>query len=336
MKQLSPDDVISILQKLESMNLIRLARYREPWYSVYCPFHNDGNERKPSAGVLLSEQVKNGRTYRPGDFHCFSCSKAYSLQNFVGELLKQSNSTQSGLEWLKENIPDFGPDVDFDYLVPQNLMAATTNAHMLNYIRTATGTTDKFVSEEELASYRFTVPYMYERKLTDEIIEKYDIGFDANWIPPGRRKPVPCITFPVRDIDSNTLFVARRSVEGKMFYIPTGISKPVYGLDMIPKGTKTVIICESVFNALTCVRYGYPAVALFGTGTDYQINQLKRLGCSEFVIALDGDEAGWKASRRLKSRLKSVALIWTMHLPDGEDINSITEEEFHRIYDERD
>lgn len=336
MKQLSQDDVVMILEKLESMNLLRLARYREPWYSIYCPFHNEGNERKPSAGVLLTEQVKNGRTYRPGDFHCFTCGKAYSLQNFITELLKQSNSTVSGLQWLKDSFPDFDTNVEFDYLVPQTLMAATTNNYMLNYIRSAEGKKPEFISEEELASYRFTVPYMYLRKLTDEIIEQYDIGYDANWVPPGRKKPVPCITFPVRDRGGNTLFIARRSVEGKMFYIPEQVSKPVYGIDMIPPGTKTVIICESIFNALTCVRYGYSAVALFGTGTDYQIDQLKQLGCSEFVIGMDGDEAGWRASRRLKSRLQSVALIWTMHLPEGEDINSVTEEQFRQLYSDRD
>lgn len=336
MKQLTQDEVVMILEKLESMNLLRLSRFRLPWYSVYCPFHNDGNERKPSAGVLLNEQVKNGTTTYPGNFHCFTCHRAYSIQNLITELLKKSNSTMTGLEWLKQHVPDFDPDVEFEYLVPDNVMAAATNVYMLNYIRTAASNPTKFISEEELASYRFTVPYMYERKLTDEIIEKYDIGFDANWVPPGRKKPVPCITFPVRDSDGNTLFIARRSVEGKMFYIPTEVTKPVYGIDMIPQGTRTVIICESVFNALTCIRYGYPAVALFGTGTDYQINQLKRLGCSEFVIAMDGDEAGWKATKRLKSRLSKVALIWTMHLPEGEDINSISEESFYQIYNDRD
>lgn len=336
MKQLSQDEVVMILEKLESMELIRLARYRLPWYSLYCPFHNDGNEKKPSAGVLLVEQTKNGSTTYPGNFHCFTCHKAYSIQNFITELLKNKNSNMTGLEWLKQYVPDFDPKAEFEYLVPDSVMAAATNAYMLNYIRTAQQNISPYVSEEELSSYRFTVPYMYERKLTDEIIEKYDIGFDANWVPPGRKKPVPCITFPVRDRESNTLFIARRSVEGKMFYIPTEVTKPVYGIDMIPRGTRTVIICESVFNALTCVRYGYPAVALFGTGTEYQINELKRLGCSEFVIAMDGDEAGRKASKRLANRLKSVALIWTMHLPDGEDINSISEEDFHLLYSQRD
>ena len=35
-----------------------------------------------------------------------------------------------------------------------------------------------YVSEEELESYRFYHPYMWERKLTPEVVDKFDIGYD--------------------------------------------------------------------------------------------------------------------------------------------------------------
>ena len=63
------------------------------------------------------------------------------------------------------------------------------------------------------------------------------------------------------------------------------------------------MICESVFNALTCVVYGHPAVALLGTGSSSQIDQLKKLGVSSFVICLDNDDAGKTATENLVKEL---------------------------------
>ena len=190
----------------------------------------------------------------------------------------------------------------------------------------------KYVSEEELASYRFTVPYMYERKLTDPIIEKYDVGFDGKFIPPGRKKPLPCVTFPVRDETGGTLFFCRRSIEGKFFNYPEGVEKPVYGLYELPSNCAEVIICESVFNALTCEVYGKHAVALLGTGNTRQIDQLKRLGVRNYVICLDNDPAGRKGTEKLKKALSKSGFVWVMTVPEGKDVNDLTYQEFMECY----
>lgn len=104
--------------------------------------------------------------------------------------------------------------------------------------------TDKieYVTESELAKYRYYHPYMYERKLTNEIIEKFDIGYD---------KDTDCITFPVYDEFGRCVFVARRSVKTKYFNYPSGSKKPIYGLEKIDKDTNAVLVVESFLNALT-------------------------------------------------------------------------------------
>lgn len=269
--------------------------------------------------------------------NCFSCGWAKSLPDTVSELLKRRGISKSGLDWLKENIPGFDGEVsDFDYLLPPALTASLQNKYIVNYINTQLNkTTPDYVSEQELASYRLTVPYMYERGLTDEIIEKYDIGFDANFIPEGRKKPLPCVTFPVKDDKGNTLFLCRRSVQGKFFHYPRGVEKSVYGLYELPKGVRSVLVCESCFNALTAIKYGYPAVALLGTGTAYEINQLKRSGISEFVLCLDGDDAGQRGAQKLKKALSSVAIVWNIQMPPDKDVNDCTKEEFDRFYASR-
>ena len=176
---------------------------------------------------------------------------------------------------------------------------------------------------------------MYDRKLTDEIIEKFDVGVDLHYVPADRVREVPCITFPVRDITGNTLFIYRRAISKKNFYMPAGLEKPIYGIYELGQTRDSVILCESIFNALTCYVYGYPALALFGTGTQLQIQSLKLLGVKEFILGLDPDEAGERGCKKLRNALKSVAIIRKMDIPQGKDINDLSYDEFISSYENR-
>jgi DNA primase len=327
-------DPESVIRQVGEMGLIDIIRPVGDWYMCRCPIHSGGAEKKPSCGISLHEQFRNGKRYPPLQLHCFSCNYTGSLSNALTEVLKRKGIGKSGIDWLKENIPGFeDEDVEFDYLIPKELSSSLQSSYALDYINSRIISESKqYVPDEELASYRLTVPYMYQRGLTDEIIEKYDIGYDANFIPPGRKKPMPCVTFPVRDINGKTLFLCRRSVQGKFFHYPQGVEKSVYGLYELPKGVKSVVVCESCFNALTCIKWGYPAVALLGTGTSYEINQLKRLGVQEFVLCLDGDDAGQKGIAKLKKALGSVAIVWAIKMPVDKDVNDCTKEEFETFY----
>jgi len=328
-------DVELIVNTLAQHGLIRTHKVSGDWYQCFCPFHSDGNERKPSFGILIRSQYKNGQKYPEGFAHCFSCGFARPLPDMITEILKRKSIGSSGLEWLSANVPGFEAEVDYEDLIPNNLMEAVSNKFALDYISAQTQSAVQYVSEEELATYRYVVPYMYQRGLTDQIIADYDIGVDMNWVPPGRKKPVPCITFPVRDKQKRTLFLCRRSIEGKLFNYPENVTKPVYGIEMIPYCCKSVIICESCLDALVAVKYGFPAVALLGTGNSYQIQQLKELGASEFVIATDGDDAGRKGAAKLKRYLSSVAIVWTIPMPDGKDVNDCDEATFKKLYEQR-
>lgn len=330
-------DIELVLEKLESFGFIRIHKQVGNYMQIYCPFHNDGNERKPSCGVLLHDEYRNGHHYPIGFCHCFTCHYAKQLPDMITDLLKLKSISQTGIDWLIQNIPGFVPDYEseLELLIPDNLMSTLNDKFAVNYIQSLTKPKLEYVSEAELASYRYTVPYMYERKLTDEIIEKFDVGYDANWVAPGKKKPTPCITFPVRDREGNTLFIYRRSVEGKFFHAPTGTTKPVYGLYELPKGCKSVIICESIINCLTCWVWGYPAVALLGTGNSFQIQQLKELGVNEYVICLDGDDAGMRGTEKLKRALKSTALIWSIQMIYGKDVNDLEKTVFDKLYENR-
>ena len=345
---MTEEQVLSTLSLLESEGLVRTVNPIGDWYRIYCPIHSEGKEKKASCGVALHDIYMEGKLrYPAGFFHCFTCGFSRSMPDGISDILKSHNITRSGFEWLKENIPGFEGDANFDYLIPSEVSQAIYSRYAINYmLGVLEDSHPKYITEAELASYRLTVPYMYERRLTDDIIAKYDVGYDANFIPEGRKKPVPCITFPLHDMQGNTVGFCRRSIKGKYFYITKGIKKPVYGMYELPDKVDSLLICESCFNALTAVSYGYNAVALLGTGTPEELLQLQRSGIREFVICLDNDEAGLRGAARLKKALKTVGIVWTMTIPPLEvsdptthqvtyvarDVNDLTKAEFDYYY----
>lgn len=332
-------DIKPILDRLELLGMIKQHKQTGNYMTITCPFHGDGHEKHASCGVLLVDQVKAGKKYPAGLFHCFTCHYSKDIAGAVKDLMKKFDLSKEDIDWFRENVPNFDSTkpLDTDILLPPELAEKMITRLTVDYINLLSNPAQpEYVSEQELARYRFTVPYMYERRLTDELIEKFDVGFQADWIPPGHKRPAPCITFPVRNQYGQTLFIVRRTIKGKLFNYPQGVTKPVYGIFELPASCKSVLICESIFNALTAWRYGKPAVALLGTGNSYQMQQLKTLGVREFILCMDGDEAGERATKKLYYQLRKTAIVWRMHMPDGKDVNDLEQEEFLKLYNERD
>ena len=290
---------------------------------VCCPVHSNGQERKPSCGIITVE--RNG--YPPGSFNCFACGEKGTFELFVSKCFGYDDP-KFGENWLLDNFITGElyerPDIPKDFERHPFLKSSKF--------------TKNYVTEEELASYRYIHPYMYQRKLTDEVIEKYDVGYQKDFRlktknEDGTEKiwpPVECLTFPVKDKDGNCLFVSRRAIYNKNFFLPPDIEKPVYGIFELPKDCKTAIICESVINALTCVGYGIPALALFGTGDESQIFQLNQLSVRHYILGLDPDKAGNNGVYKLKKHLKNK-LLTKLILPKDKDINDLTKEEFFSL-----
>lgn len=329
-------DVVYIVDQLAAHGLVRTKKIINNYYQCFCPIHNHGQEKKPSFGISIREEVKNGQKYPQGWCHCFACGYKNTLPQLITDILKENSISQTGLDWLIANIPGFLPDdTSFNFLIPEELMKDLNSEYAVQQIQQLLQPQRAFVPEEELRRYRGIVDYMYQRRLTDEIIDKYDIGVDMNFKPEGWRNIVPSITFPVRDINGNVLYVCRRSIEGKHFFIPDDVPKVVYGMYELPKGVKSVVICESFFNALTVVSYGLFAVALYGTGNALQLTQLRQLGVAEFVTCMDGDEAGRRAAKKLKKALSDVAIVWDMKMPDGMDANDCDFQTFMSLYNSK-
>lgn len=287
-----------------------------------CPFHKNGQERKPSFGV-------NGEIDK---CHCFACGWAGTIEEMISELFGYQDDGKFGKRWLikrfntveietrKNIMEDFKNDSNALYSSIFNRSNRSSDRILCGktrQVRLNDETEQSEITEEELDKYRYIHPYMYERGLTDEIIERFDIGYDRE-----REE----ITFPVRDIEGRYVFVAGRSVERKFFRLPKGLDKPIYCADKFRGGAyRTAYITESFLNCLTCWKYDKPAMAMIGTGNQKQYEILNRLPVREYILAFDPDEAGRKATERFRKNVHGK-IIKELVYTDNRDINDLQEE----------
>ena len=297
-------DIIELLRQqcfVNHLDRLRNIEIKSNNIRITCPFHSGGHERTPSCEILLEDK---GST-PAGTVHCFGCGYRASLVKFIANCL--NISYKQATEWIF-SVSNY------------DIIQSTRDISEIELKLDTEDVEEEIpeVSIDELKQYDYIHPYMFERKLTDNIIKKFDVGYDPK---------TDSLTFPVY-VDGKCVFVAKRRVKYKRFDLPELKNKPIYGLDYITDNE--FIICEGVIDALTCWSYGKQAVALFGTASDYQLKILNNVRQRKLVIGTDGDEAGDKAARRIAKALTNK-LVTRLDIPKGKDINDLSKEEFDKL-----
>lgn len=311
--QASTEDVINTLRfdlAQKGLNRFAVVRLNGENLQSNCPFHKNGQERKPSFGV-------NGEIDK---CHCFACGWSGTIEEMISELYGYQDEGKFGKRWLIKRFNTVEIETRPNIMEGFNgRLRDIYNHNRHNNICDSEHNRDcdRYIRELELDKYRYIHPYMYQRGLTDEIIERFDIGYDRE------RKE---ITFPVRDIEGRCVFVAGRSTEKKFFRLPKGMDKPIYCSYLFRYGTYTrAYITESFLNCLTCWKYNKPAMAMIGTGNQKQYEILNKLPVREYILAFDPDEAGRKATERFRKNVHGK-IIKELVYPDNRDINDLQEE----------
>lgn len=318
------EDMGTILTELQNQlrannsPYLQTVRYSAGNYMVSCPYHKGGIEKKPSAGIKETD----------GTFHCFACGETHTLPEVISFVFGHNDMTGGyGWSWLIKNFLSIEvenrQDIQLDFSRGKKKEEAK----------------QEYVSEEELDNYRYTHPYWEKRGIVDDdIIELFDLGYD---------KHSHCITFPVRDISGNCLFVARRNVKTKFFNYPKGVTKPLYGLyefyadrkiggvDELDGDPRSILVCESMIDCILLWQAGHYAVALNGLGNNLQMKQLEDLPCRELILATDNDKAGDDARDRIKSIVKGK-IFSEIIFPKGiKDIGECSAKQVKNILDWR-
>lgn len=327
----SCEDILDELQKQLIINQVPLLQKMKDSgdnIMVQCPYHGNGQERKPSAGIRKSDGV----------LHCFACGATHTLPEMISYCLGHTEDVfgKQGFKWIMKNFAtvqvedrkDVEIDMERNHTTNKNSLLGSSSDNKLNRI-----------SEEELDSYRYYHQYWKKRGITDEdIIELFDLGYDVK---------TDCITFPVRDINGNCLFVARRNVKTKWFNYPAGAEKPLYGLYEINVNIKhrsellkseyvnplEIFVCESMIDCILLCQAGYWAVALNGLGNELQFKQLRELPTRKLILATDNDTAGQNARERIRKNITNKLITEIMFPTNRKDIGECTQEEIKNIHE---
>lgn len=279
---------------------------------VTCPYHKEGQENHPSCCV---SNTSDGE-YEKGFFHCFTCGINKTLKEVVAHCL--DDTSQVAEEWLVERFGNVFVKKRFDL----------TDIELPNSKRP--NSVKQYMDESILNQYNYYDDYMWKRKLTKGVVDKFEVGYN---------KDNRTITFPVRDEKGRLLFITERSIDNKFFIIPEDVDKPVYLLYEILNGGCNypfVVVCEGQIDALTCWSYGVPAVALFGVGSKEQYQSLNKSGVRSWVTFFDNDDAGRKATARFNRMIRKDTIVTNLSANrfGKKDVNDLTMQEFDTILDD--
>lgn len=218
-KHIIDTPILTILTDVrKSLNDGRLKVIKQKGNNVMitCPFHKDGMENRPSCQVYDSDDSDLER----GTFHCFTCGYKAPLIKAIADIYDVSQ------EESKQFLIDNYSNTTIEELLELPEIQLNHNKQPVETL-----------SEDVLKQFDYYHPYMWQRKLTKEIVDKFRIGYDPK---------TNCLTFPVYNEKNQLIMITRRSVDTKMFNLESNIEKPVYLLNyLLNNNIKTAYICES-------------------------------------------------------------------------------------------
>ena len=265
-------------------------------FIIFCPFHN--NYRSPAGEINKST----------GIFYCFSCQKTSDLVEFV---MFTSNRTYfESVRFIKSKEQESNLEQEMvrqlhtkqDYVLYDELQV-------------------KRLHQQAVDSPRAT-SYFYGRRITQESILKFGLGFSENQ---------DMVTIPVHSPDGMLLGFVGRSVEGKDFKNTPGLpkSKTLFNLNRVKTADKVYVV-ESSFDAIRLDQIGFPAVATLGANVSAMQIELLQKYFNNVIVIADNDEAGGNMKNRLLEKLGSRVSVIQLN-NKYKDIGDMSDEDIKSL-----
>lgn len=272
---------------------------------VSCPVHKGGRENHASCGIYASREGE----VEYGSFHCFTCGERGPLYRFVALCFDESESF--GKEWLLERFGNtlFQSNYGFESEIKLEKPSA------------------EYLSEEVFSGMENYHPYLAKRGIWEDTCQRFKIKYDPK---------TSCVVFPVYDRYNNLRYLTRRRIYSKEFINDAGSSKADIFLlnNVLNENSKICGIAESQFNALSAYQWGLPCVALLGAGTTKeQMAVLNSTPIRTYVLLYDNDRAGRHGASRFKQMIRPDVFVIDVLLPEGKDVNDLTQKEFYDLLD---
>jgi DNA primase len=314
---------------------LRLVRVKDDFIASACPFHKDGQERRPSFWI-------NRLT---GEWGCFACpERGTNLRDLLQGLGIRSRKLDGVIE---EAVREAKQHRNIEKVRrKKKARAEFRGVHVL--------------PEALLGVFDWTPIKLIEENFSEEILLAHDIGFDRE-----RER----ITFPIRDAYGSLIGISGRTVKpdgypkykvyegiteqdgiksnnelGEWFpdYSAEGIRDHLWRAhfiysDIYQDKSKQLIIVEGYKAAMWLVQQGwFNTVALMGSRMSSAQERLVRRMGTETWIFLDNNEAGITGTDALQDRLGSATFpVYLCQYPheydedcqpsdlDGDEIESI-------------
>jgi DNA primase len=235
--------------------------------------------------------------YFRGVYKCWACSETHGTQGPLGKLIEQFGTKN------QRKI--------YDLIRPQE---EGTREKPKIRLRLPEGYTKFKDSNIRFIPHREAITYLYSRGITDEMIEKYDIGYTVKGEYAYR------VIIPSYDLDDNlNYFVSRAWVPNKMKYKNPSVPKDeiIFNESRV-NWEENVYLCEGVFDAFFLPN---PIPMLGKMLSNNLFEKLYERAKGEIHICLDGD--AWDNALRLYHNLnggKFYNKVKILKLPKDKDV----------------
>ena len=349
---LSRSDIVEIVAKH-----VELKRSGSNWLGL-CPFHN---EKTPSFSVAADKQF----------FYCFGCGKGGSAFQFLME--HDGYSFPEAVRYLAEKAGMSLPQ-QHNYDAQEEQRAQSERQQALALLQQVTSSFQEQLQQEHAkavrqylqqrqlpesiiqtyqlgfapAGYGFMQRTFGQHKQSLQALERVGMLFKGERGYGDRFRNR--LMFPIRDRRGDVVAFGGRTMQNDAAKYLNSPETPyfhkselLYGFyehrDAIRR-QKRLLIVEGYMDVLALAAHDLPiALAPLGTAIgESQLRQAFRL-CNTPIFCFDGDRAGyqaaWRALERMLPLLKSEYQPSFLYLPDGEDPDSLVQQEGKEAFVER-
>jgi DNA primase len=294
-----------------------------------CPFHNDGK-----ASMKIYPETNTA--------YCFAGSCQIKSLDSIDFIMQMDKSTKH--EALKKAKSLINPNTANQNLTTMPQLTTDQNTQLLTEIFSYFQKGIKHPAAKTAKQYKASrglngkVPIGYnagsfhqnkseevvERLLKAALIKPSEIGYQT-WAN-------KCLVFPLKNQKGEIVsFYGRSTIAEGHYYLQNrrGLYPGYPDLKI-----KKLVLTESVIDAASLLQLeslleNYAILSLYGTNgltTEHRQAILQCLKLEEIIFALDGDEAGRKATETYTNQLKQLypdVRFTTLNIPEGEDVNSL-------------
>lgn len=281
LKKYLPDYVLSVTSKSKGANM------------YVCPLCDSGKGKNGSGAFSIKDDK----------WHCFSCGASGDIFDLIGKIENITDYTQQ----LKRASELFGINLE-TYTHTHTHTEIHTRANTQTPTNEETNQKDFFLQAHKDIE---KTDYPQRRGLSKETIDRFKLGYVAEWRHPKTPKApaTPRLIIPT----SETSYLARDTRESvpdeqKQYSKSKVGAMHIFNRKAIRTATKPIFIVEGEIDALSIIEVGGEAVAL---GSTTMVGKFLRVLAEEtikqpFIIALDNDKSGEKATSDLEKGFKEL------------------------------